>query len=71
MTTNIRPVSERERPVLELTGEIDVFIILERARNAMRSAGWTAAEITEATMDMISDDHDHLVDLVYSLCDVE
>lgn len=71
MTTNIRPVSERERPTLELTGEIDVFIILARARNAMRSAEWTAAEIAETTLDMMSDDRDHLVDIVYSLCDVE
>jgi hypothetical protein len=71
MSDNIRPISDRERPVFELTGKIDVFIILARARNAMRSAGWTAAEITEATMDMMSDDRDHLMDVVYALCDVE
>jgi hypothetical protein len=71
MSDNIRPISDRERPVLELTGEIDVFIILTRARNAMRSAGWTTAEITEATLDMGSDDNNHLIDMVYSLCDVE
>jgi len=71
MQGSIRPLSERERPVLELVGKIDVFIILARARNAMRTAGWTAVEITEATMDMVSDDHNHLVDVVYALCDVE
>lgn len=67
----IRQISERKRPVLELVGKIDVFIILARARNAMRTAGWTAAEITEATLDMVSDDNDHLVDMVYELCDME
>jgi len=71
MQGSIRPLSERERPVLELVGKIDVFIILARARNAMRTAGWTAAEIMETTLDMVSGDHDHLVDVVYCLCDVE
>ena len=67
----IRKMTDRKRPSLNLTGEIDVFIILARARNAMRTVGWTRAEIAEATTDMMSDDHDHLVDVVYSLCNIE
>lgn len=67
----IRKMTDRKRPVIELTGEITTFIILARARNAMRDVGWTVAEIAEATTDMLSDDSDHLVDVVYALCDVE
>ena len=68
----IKPIEERERPVVTLTGhDGNVFTIMGTARTAMKTAEWTADEIEEATDRMMARNYDHLIQTVMDLCEVE
>ena len=66
----IRGTADRKRPVVVLNEETDAFVMVARARNAMRAAGWSQAEIAQATDAMMYGDEVHLYDVVCALCEV-
>lgn len=67
----IRPMEDRETPVVELVGsDGNAFAVIGKVRRAMRSAGWTTDEIGEATHDMMAGDYDHLLGVVVDCCEV-
>ena len=67
----IRPIEERELPVVTLTGHYgSPFAIIGTVRGAMMDAEWTPEEIKETTDDMMAGDYDHLLVTVMDLCEV-
>ena len=70
MTT--RPMDEREKPVVQLTGtDGNAFAIMGAVEVAMRKAGWTREEIIEVMDNMVSGNYDHLVAVVFDVCEVD
>ena len=66
----IRSTADRKRPMVVLDEDTSAFVMVARTRNAMRAAGWSKAEIAEATEDMMCGNEDHLYDVVCALCEV-
>lgn len=68
----IRSMADRKKPYVKLTGtDGNAFSIMGRTRAAMRECGWTNAEISEATNDMMADDYDALIRAVCKYCEVD
>ena len=67
----IRAIGDRKRPELQLTGtDGNAFAVIGKVRQALRGVGWTKAEISEATDEMMSGDYDHLLRTAYNYCEV-
>ncbi len=70
--TEIRPIEDRERVVVRLSGrDGNAFVVMGTVRAAMREAGWTPDEVEEATDRMIAGNYDHLIQTVMNLCEVD
>ena len=66
----IRGTADRKRPIVVMNEETDAFVMVARTRNAMRAAGWSQAEIAQATDAMMYGVEVHLYDVVCALCEV-
>ena len=68
----IRKMSDRKRPHVKLTGtDGNAFAIMRSVRSAMREVGWSRAEISEFTDDIMSSDYNHFLSKIYDYCEVE
>ena len=68
----IRSLSDRKKPHVQLDGEDgNAFSILGRTREAMRSVGWSRAEIAEFTDKAMAGDYDALIKTVCDYCEVD
>lgn len=68
----IRAITDRKKPHVQLVGlDGNAFFILARTREAMRSCGWSKAEIAEFTDEAISGDYDALIRTVMEYCECD
>ena len=63
----IRSMSDRKRPQVQLDG----LDILGRTREAMKSCGWSKAEIVEFTNKAMAGDYVDLIGTVCNYCEVD
>ena len=67
-----RSIADRKKPHVNLVGEDgNAFSILGRTREAMRSVGWSRAEIAEFTDKAMAGDYDALIRTVCDYCEVD
>lgn len=68
----IRSLMDRKKPHVTLVDKDgNAFAILGRAREAMRSVGWSRAEIAEFTDKAMAGDYDALIKTVCDYCEVD
>lgn len=68
----IRSMSDRKRPQVQLDGfDSNAFSILRRTREAMKSCGWSKAEIAEFTDKAMAGDYVDLIGTVCNYCEVD
>lgn len=68
----IRSITDRKKPYVKLAGEDgNAFSILGRTREAMKSCGWSKAEIAEFTDKAMAGDYDALIKTVCDYCEVD
>lgn len=70
-TMTIRPIEERDRPVITLSGhDGNAFAIMGTVRSAMRESDWSSEEIEEAMDRMMAGNYEQVIQTAMDLCEV-